>query len=379
MTSAPVAPGRIGTAIEPAAIQAYLGELDEWLRGRRTELDELDSAALAADRGGQVAGDMMLSLALWKAVSDRYQLIVATWDGGRVLEPERERISSLIWGRLDGASELPGGMAVSVPEACRLSDALAAQLRTALSLVPGADAAAARIRQLRAQMERLRDQVALEPANARTAAAERVAQLSRRVSEAADKAQRGADVGGLLGPLEIDAATCERDLIVGNAQRRDARDQLVSARELRADLEEREQALERLAEQCVQTVDPSPHYAVPDVDALGPIPNTPDAIRGYLQRLERVSEALNLAQHKYADALAEHTELVDRLDAYVAKARALGVADRTDLVDSERQAREVLGRRPAPMTVCRQLVATYQTWLAQSHPQTGPGPKKESA
>ncbi len=166
MSRAPQAPGRMGTAIEPALIQVYLGELDDWLRARRTELDELDAAALAADRGGQVAGDMMLALALWKAVQDRYRLIVATWDGGRVLVTERERISALIWGRLDGASEIPGGMAVSVPEACRLSDALAAQLRTTLSLVPGADAATARIRALRAQLERLRDQVALEPAHA---------------------------------------------------------------------------------------------------------------------------------------------------------------------------------------------------------------------
>jgi DNA repair exonuclease SbcCD ATPase subunit len=365
VATAPVAPGSIGSAIEPTEIKAYLDALDDWLRARRAELDELDAAALAANRGGQVAGDMMLSMALWKAVSDRYQLIFATWDGGRVLQSERERISSLIWGRLDGASDLPGGMAVSVPEACRLSDALAAQLRTALSLVPGADASAARIKQLRAQLERLRDQVALEPANARPAAAERVAELAGRLAEMADKAQRGGDVAGMLAPLENDATTCERDLIVGNAQRRDARDQLVSARELRADLAAREAALERLAEQCVRTVDPAPRYAVPDVDALGPVPNTPDKISAYLQRLERVSEALNLAQHKYADALAEHTELVDLLDAYVAKAKALGAADRPDLTTSEKQAREVLARRPAPMTVCRQLVATYQTWLTK--------------
>ena len=91
MTVAPVAPGSIGSAIEPAAIQAYVGALDDWLRGRKTELDELDAAALAANRGGQVAGDMMLSMALWKAVSERYQLIFATWDGGRVLEQEREK------------------------------------------------------------------------------------------------------------------------------------------------------------------------------------------------------------------------------------------------------------------------------------------------
>ncbi len=115
----------------------------------------------------------------------------------------------------------------------------------------------------------------------------------------------------------------------------------------------------------METVDPAPHYAIPDVDALGPIPNTPDAIGPYLERLDRVARAMTLAQEKYAAALAEHTELVDLLDAYVAKARSLGLAERTDLAESERQAREVLARRPAPISVCRQLVTTYQTWLTK--------------
>lgn len=363
--TAPAAPGRMGQAVEPALLQSYLGELEAWVRGRKTELDELDTAALAADRGADVASDMALSLALWKAVSDRYQLVFATWDGGRVLQAEREKLSTLIWGRLDGASTLPGGLVVSLPEACRLSDALAGQLRTRLSLVPGADAAAARIKDLRAQCERLRDQVALEPAHARDAAVRELAGLMSRLESIAEKAERGADVGGLLAPLEHDATRFERDLIVGNARRRDARGQVQQARELRADLEAREAALTHLAETCVRTVDPAPHYAVPDVDALGPIPNTPDAIGPYLERLDRVGQALSLAQEKYAAALAEHTELVDLLDAYVAKARATGVADRDDLRDSERQARAVLARQPAPMAVCRQLVSTYQTWLNQ--------------
>ncbi len=363
MTSAPTAPGKLGVALEPAAIQRYLAELDTWLRDRRVELDELDAAALAAGRGGEVASDMSLALALWKAISDRYQLVFATWDGGRVLQQERERISALIWGRLDGAVEMPGGLAVSMPEAGRLCDALTGQLRTRLSLVPGAMESAGRIRALRAQLERIRDQVGLEPATIRDAAVERLAGLILRLDSIADRAERGADVGGLLGPLEVDATTYERDLIVGNARRRDARDQVLSARELRADLEQREAALEKLAATCVSTVDPAPRYAVPDVDALGPVPVTPDAIGPYLQRLDRVSQALELAQHKYADALAEHTALVDLLEAYVVKAHALGVGDHPDLAESEKTARAILERRPAPMVVARQLVATYQTWL----------------
>ncbi|MEQ6903543.1 hypothetical protein [Nocardioides sp. YIM 152588] len=363
--SAPLAPGHLGDALEPAEIQAYLAGLDTWLRVRRDELHELDTAALGAGRGGELAGDMALALALWKAITDRYQLVFATWDGGRVLRQERERISALIWGRLDGATELPGGLAVSLPEACRLCDALTGQLRSRLALAPDAAADAARIRGLRAQLERIRDQVALEPATTRDDAVRRLAGLMARLESIAERAERGADVGGLLDPFEVDATTYERDLIVGNARRRDARDRVLSARELRDDLEAREAALRKLAETCVTTVDPAPHYAVPDVSALGPVPVTPDAIDPYLTRLDRVSQALELAQHKYADALAEHRQLVDLLDAYVAKARLSGVAGSADLAASERQAREVLGRRPAPMAVARQLVTTYQTWLAK--------------
>lgn len=361
--TAPAAPGSMGHAAEPAPLGAYLTALEAWIRGRRTELDALDGAALAAGRGAEVGSDMALSLTLWKAVSDRYQVMWATWDGGRVLQAEREKISAQIWGRLDGQ-----GMAV--PEACRLSDALAAQLRTRLSLSPGADKAAARVRGLRAQVERIRDQVALEPALGRDVTVDRLAALMARVNDAAERAGRGADVGGLLGPIEHDAAVFERDLIVGNAQRREARGQVVEARTLRAELEAREAELNDLARTCVSTVDPAPRYAVPDVDALGPIPNTPQAIGPYLERLGRVGQAMTMAHDAYTTSLAEHTDLVALLDGYVAKAAALGLGGRDDLAASERSAREVLARRPAPIAVGRQLVTTYQTWLNQLSKET---------
>ena len=197
--TAPTAPDKLGEAIEPALIQRYLDELDAWLRTRKDELDELDRAALAANRGQELASDMGLTLAMWKAIHDRYQLVFATWDGGRVLQQERERISTLIWGRLDGASGMPGGLAVSLPEACRLNDALTGQLRTKLSLTYDATEQVARIREVRAQLERIRDQVALEPATTRDATVNTLAGLMARMEQIGDRADRGADVGGLLG------------------------------------------------------------------------------------------------------------------------------------------------------------------------------------
>ena len=55
--------------------------------------------------------------------------------------------------------------------------------------------------------------------------------------------------------------------------------------------EEREQALRQLVANTVAAVAPAPKYAVPDVAALGPLPNTRAAIDAHLQRLAQVSRA----------------------------------------------------------------------------------------
>ena len=293
-TSAPVAPGRLGMPLETQAAMAYLDALGRWRDGRKRELDELDQAALGARDGAQLTGDIALSMALWQAVSDRYELLVTTWNSGRAGVAERERMATLIWGRLDatidpsllartaegglGTTGQPSrsataGLAVSLPEACRLSDALLSQLRVRLGLDPSGAATTEQIRRLRAQMERIREQIDLEPAgSAQQAAAERQSRMARRLKEIADQAGRGGDVGGVLGPLEIDAATFERDLIVAASRRRDAAGKVELARRKRAELQAREEALTELVRRCVAAVHPAPHYAVPDVDALGPPP-----------------------------------------------------------------------------------------------------------
>ena len=52
---------------------AYLDQLGRWRDERRTELDQLDEAALQAPNGSAAISDITLSMALWKAVSDRYE------------------------------------------------------------------------------------------------------------------------------------------------------------------------------------------------------------------------------------------------------------------------------------------------------------------
>ena len=366
--TAPVAPGQMGSALDPRAAEVYLGELGRWRDARRHELDELDKAALQAASGPTATGDILLSMALWKAVSDRYELLLATWSSGRVGVAELTRMSTLIWGRLDASAA--SGLSVSLPEACRLSDALLSQLRVKLGLDPSGMEITERIRQLRAQMERIREQIDLEPAGAaQQQAALEQSRLARRLKELADKAGRGGDVAGLLGPLEIDASTFERDLIVGGARRRDAAALVERAREQRADLRAREAALHRIVEECIRRVDPAPRYAVPDIAALGEMPNTRDELEDYLRRLDQVSRAMTLAQTAYTKALEDHQELGSRLEAYRAKAMATGVAEVPDVAQAYQLARNALDDRPSRMVLARQLVSVYQTYL-----QTTPAP-----
>jgi hypothetical protein len=366
---APVAPGQMGSALDARAADVYIDELGRWRDARRHELDELDKAALQAASGSAATGDILLSMALWKAVSDRYELLLATWNSGRVGVTELTRMSTLIWGRLDASTA--SGLSVSLPEACRLSDALLSQLRVKLGFDPSGTEITERIRQLRAQMERIREQIDLEPAGAaQQQAALEQSRLARRLKELTDKAGRGGDVAGLLGPLEIDASTFERDLIVAGARRRDSAALVERAREQRAGLRAREAALHRIVEECIRRVDPAPRYAVPDIAALGEMPSTRDELANYLRRLDQVSRAMTLAQTAYTKALEDHQELGSRLEAYRAKAMATGVAEVPDVAQAYQLARNALDDRPSRMVLARQLVSVYQTYL-----QTTPAPR----
>ncbi len=371
---APQAPGALGQPVDVLAMRRYLDQLHTWLQLRRAELDEIDQAVQAA-KEDNLTGDIMLSMMLWKAVEDREQLLLATWDSGRVGVTERERLSSLVWGRMDTtldpsligkstvSNSLGSGLTVSLPEACRLSDALVQQLRMRLALDPAADEHARHIKDLRVQMERIRDQVALEPAHTRAAAQGKLARLVRRLETITEKAGRGADVGGLLGPLELDSAQLERDLIVGGVERRKARDKVLEARDQVSELDTREAALAKLAEQAVRTVVPAPRYAVPDVAALGPIPNTADEIDSYLTKLDRVGQAMTMAQEAYTQAVNERRLLIGTLEKQRLESERDKLEDQPDLVRAHSLALETLNRTPAPMPLCRHLVEYHRICL----------------
>jgi hypothetical protein len=380
---APVAPARLGQPVEPGEMLRYLEELGRWRDARRRELDELDRAALAAPEPDELTSDITLSMALWQAVAARHDELLAVWDSGRVGQVERRRLSALIWGRLDAGTG-PGGvvgagtgrgaaaagsLAVSLPEACRLSDALAGQLRLRMSLDPAGLDLAARLRALRASLERVRDLVRAQlPGPERHGSEIRLERLDRRIEDVTERAKRGADVGGLLGPLEADAARAERDLIVAAATRRDDERDRAEAAEQRDELIERAAEVGRLVADCVAKVRPAPRLAVPRVEALGPVPLGAAEVDAYLERLDAVARAVTLAEQTYAAPLAELQRLRELLDVYRAKATSTGLEARPEVAQLYRSALAVVSQEPVDLARARAVVAAYQVLLSDVPP-----------
>jgi len=377
--AAPEAPARLGVPVTPQQAYGYLRDLSVWRDRRKADLDALDAAALAASDQSTFTRDMTVSMALWKAISDRYDLLEVTFDSGRVGPKEADRISTLIWGRLDVAPgsaagaiapSTSGALALSLPEACRLCDAMTSSLRARLSLEPSGAEVGTRLKDVRETVERVRDQVGLVPAGPeRERARERMLRLEQRLVDVTDRARRGADVGGLLAPLEYDASGAERDLIVGAGQRVDNERDAARARRQRTELVARGQAVRTLESRCVAAVSPAPRLAIPEVTALGEVPTSPEEVHAYLLRLDAVSRALTRAQGAYADALAERDELRGLAGALAAQARATGTPHE-DLAELQRRTEATFAGQPTDIRRARALVAAYQAYLRSS---VGPG------
>ena len=364
--TAPAAPGQLGVAARPTEVLEYLGELDRWLTERRAELDSLDAQILATGRQAELTSDMALAMALWQAAKTRQGLLLNAWDSGRVGQQELEKLSALIWGRLDTtgveATQLQS-MTVSLPEAGRLCDALVAQLRTRLNTDPGAEQQQIRLRQLRAQLERIRDQVKLEPKALAPAALAKAEALAARTEELAGKRTRGGDIAGLLGSLEMEAAKFERDLIVGSAQRREARDLLAHAREQFARAESNQRAVRTLADRVSAAVFPAPTATVPQLDALGPLPNTRVALIDYARALSTYERELDQVHAQLTKALAEVDATAALLPALQAKAAEHGFAEHPDLVELADLISRRLAQRPLARPVLQQLLTAYSAQL----------------
>jgi hypothetical protein len=366
---APVAPGRLGTAAATAELRDYLDLLGRWREGRRRELDRLDEVARAAEDPDVYSGDVTLSMALWQAVSDRYDQLLQRWDSGRADAVARERMSQLIWGRLDAGGPalggFPGGFGVSLADACRLSDALASQLKARLSFDPRAAESAVQVRRLRAAVYRLQALVEQEPDSV-----EQVRDLASRVDDLGTAASEGADVSGPLAALEIVIVRLERDLIVSTAKRRQLdRDRDRAASDLVADrvramneaqaLERRQHHLLSLVDECVRRVVPAPRLAVPEPEALGPVPESGADVEAYLGRLAEVARAMDHVEAVYSAPVAECQELAGRLGGFHMMATRTGQTEDPRVRLAWERARDAVRAVPCELDTARALVSDY--------------------
>lgn len=380
---APAAPAAWGRSVAPAAMAAYLDGLGAWRDARRRELDALDRVAVTSP-DADLTGDVTLAMALWQSVATRHDELVRVWDGGRVGAVELARLSALVWGR-DAAGAPAGGAAgaggasgttgVSLPEACRLSDAVTAQLRRRLALETVSADLAGHLAALRAAVERIRDLVAAVPGGpSADDARARLARLDERVDDVTARARRGADVGGLVGPLETDVARAERDLIVAAATRRDDERDLARATSWRAALAARADAVAALADACVRQVVPAPVLGIPQVESLGAVPASAADVDAYLVRLDAVERALARAEDAYRAPVAELTDLRGLLAASRAQSAARGRDRYPEVADLARHAAEVLAAEPVDLPRARAVVAAYRGLLDAPDPALPPAP-----
>ena len=155
----------------------------------------------------------------------------------------------------------------------------------------------------------------------------------------------------------------ERDLIVENTRRRQNRDKLERARDLLEALRQRQQALSELVATTVRTVTPAPKYAVPNLDALGPLPNRASELDAYLAKLTQVSTAMQVVQTSYGRALDAHTAMRAELESLRARAAATAAREDAGLRSLADVAQAFLDRSPAPVAVVRHLLDAYGTAL----------------
>jgi hypothetical protein len=166
-------------------------------------------------------------------------------------------------------------------------------------------------------------------------------------------------VGGLLAPLELEAAGAERDLIVGAGRRVETARDAERAAQVRDELLARSAAVQQLVDRCVAAVTPAPRLAVPDVRALGPVP--PAAPRSTLtNRLDAVGRALTVV-HGIRRSARGTRQIAGYAGALAAQARATGVSD-PDLDHLRERLQTVVDTTPTDLRRARALRDAYQAY-----------------
>jgi hypothetical protein len=274
-------------------------------------------------------------------------------------------VARLIWGAL----ELPDGdgqaLALALPEALRLSDALAASLRARvrgdeeLPLEERLDATGA-------DLDRVRAGVEAHDGDNRQELLERLSEVAAQAEELTPGTD---DALARLGHVESVLAHLERDLIIAQTTAVHDRADAGQAQRERDHLVAKGEAVRSLAERVLNTVRPAPRLGIPDVAALGEVPTDESALPAYVANLERVARALDQAHTTYAAALAEYADLVGRADRLATTLGGCGAPTSVDLAGMLTAAKESLHNRPADIQRASALIAAQEAYLGQLRPE----------
>ena len=361
---APPPPAGPGMTPEDGVIEHYLSELARWRLHREHELRALDALVRTHADRDQLNEDITLAMTLWHAIAQRHDLLLATWQQTKQGHGEREWISTLIWGLL----EMPAGdahaLALGLPDALRFSDALAASLRARVN--GGEDDLPADKRLEAALLELARARAHVQDRGAPRAGVEAELDEVEQALESVDP--EDGDAIGRLGALESRIARVERDLVVAGAAEAHERADIDHAVAEQQELVARGEAVRALAERVLNTVHPAPRLGIPDVTALGDVPDDDNDLATYMANLERVARALDQAHTTYAGALAEYADLADRAQRLASTLAGCGAPTSVDLAGMLTATKESLHNLPADVQRAAALIAAQEAYLGQLRP-----------
>lgn len=370
---APPPPAGPGEQPDPGAISRYVAELARWRLRRDHELRALDDLARTHDDRHLLHGEITAAMTLFHAISQRHDLLIATWGAGETGgrehdyrqgpgEDARGWVSQLVWGVLELPDGDAGALALPLPDALRLSDAMATSMR----VLHGADedglSVGDRRRALADELTRVRDLVD-EVEGAESGLPERLDAVAERLAGLADRDDE--DLLPDLGQIGLELAAVDRAVVVGRAAQAHDRADHAQAVVERGHLVARAEAVRNLAQRALDSINPAPRLGIPDVAALGEVPVEEPELSTYVANLERVGRALDQAHSTYASALAEYAELADRAERLARTLAGCGAPTSVDLSGMLTAAKESLHNRPADIRRAAALITAQEAYLGQ--------------
>jgi hypothetical protein len=388
LAAPPVAPGSITSPPGARTFLLYLESLGRWGDELRQALGSLDRRSAVSSTPDDFTADLLLALSLSESIDRRTAELMTTWDSGRVGPNELAHIAQLIWSRLPDALGNPSAFTLS--EATTLASALEARLDARLDadFIAGSGAAD-RIAPLRETLARCR---ILSETLGRHGGepAELLVALEAALAGTTGPSALGAEISRIADLAEV----LERDLIKETSLRSTVESTAARLIQRLPELQALETQTRADAALCREKIADAPNLAVPDVDALGPVPSIPDgsqapgswtAVRAeldaYSTRVELVARALTEAARRFTAPMTERAELRGLADAYRAKAAAAGLVEEPALDQAYQRARAVLWNAPCDLVAARPLVAAYSEAVqaatrSQSNQPPQPGADK---